>query len=300
MPHPAPVAAAPRRAIAPLVARRTLVLAGLVAAVALLVTAPAASASWARPVRAAVTQGFDVQGSPFAAGQHRGADFAAPPGTPVHAACGGRVVVAGRIGASGGVVTVTCGPWRVSHLPLAGIAVAVGERIAAGSRIGTAGRSAAHAGLHLGVRLASRRFGYVDPLRFMPARRIVPPPGPAPGPERLRPPARVPHATPARAVPPASAPAEPAHALVTAPVPATHPVVPAPVPATRALAATHPAPAPTAFAAASAPARPLAPALAWAGLALLLAGAARGLRLRRASVARRRVFPPRAVRGEVR
>jgi hypothetical protein len=87
------------------------------------------------------------------------------------------VVVAGRVGASGGVVTVLCGRWRVSVMPLATVDVRRGAAVAAGTRLGTLARSHDHAGLHLGVRRAGTRFGYVDPLRFLaPARPLSPPP----------------------------------------------------------------------------------------------------------------------------
>jgi hypothetical protein len=160
-----------------------------------------------------VTRGFDLGADPFAAGRHRGADFAAAPGTAVRAACRGRVVVAARIGGSG-VVTVACGPWRVSLLPLARIAVRAGVTVGAGDPLGQAGASPTHAGVHLGVRRAGRRFGYVDPLRFVRARRPAPP-GPTPAPAGRR---RIAHRGPVAAAP-AAAPA-PAHAAPLAPWPA--------------------------------------------------------------------------------
>jgi hypothetical protein len=170
----------PRLAVAALVSAALAAAAVLAAGV---LASPAAAASWVRPVRGALARGFDVGGNPFAGGLHRGIDLAARAGAPVRAACGGRVVVAGRVGASGGVVTVACGRWRVSHLPLGRIAVRVGDRVAPGDPIGLAGRARQHAGLHLGVRDAHRRLGYVDPLRFL-------------GPPRIRPPATAPPAGP--------------------------------------------------------------------------------------------------------
>lgn len=191
------------------------------------------------PVAGPVERGFDG-GRPYAAG-HRGVDLAAAPGTPVRAACGGPVVFAGRIGSSGGIVTLRCGPWRVTHMPLATISARGSVR--RGAVIGTAARSRAHRGLHLGVRREGVPFGYVDPLRFLagasgpaplararrPARRIVRPPPPGP-PRRL---VRAPRPRPARA-----------------------------------------------------PAQPFAPWPAWAGLALVLAGAGLRLRWKRRAVQR--------------
>jgi hypothetical protein len=156
---------------------RQLVIAALAPAV--LATAPAtAAAAWRAPTSGAVTRGFDLGRDPFAAGQHRGADFAAAPGSPVRAACSGRVVVAAHIGSSRGVVTVACGRWRVSHLPLARIAVRDGGDVVAGDAIGTAGSARGHTGIHLGVRRAGERFGYVDPLRFIHPGTPPPPAGP--------------------------------------------------------------------------------------------------------------------------
>jgi hypothetical protein len=136
------------------------------------------------PVIGGVTHGFDP-GLPYEGGRHRGVDLAAAPGTPVRAACGGPVAFAGRIG-SDGIVTLRCGPWRVTHMPLATIAAR--GHVKRGAVIGTVAASPAHDGLHLGVRRDGTRFGYVDPLRFL-ARRS-PPLGPAPPPGRRAPPPR--------------------------------------------------------------------------------------------------------------
>jgi Peptidase family M23 len=215
--------------------------------------APARGASWARPVLGAVTRGFDVHGSPFAAGLHRGIDLAAPPGTAVGAPCGGRVVVAGRVGASGRVVTVACGPWHATVLPLASVAVRRGAQVRAGRFIGTTAGGGAHSGIHLGVRRASDRFGYVDPLRLLPREHPWVPVAPPAG--RARRGHRAPESVGA-----------PAPLLLRAPVP-----VPVRASAPRL-----------------APAEPtVAPWPVWAGTALMLAGAATGgvvrVRARRAS-----------------
>jgi hypothetical protein len=150
---------------------------GLLAVIAavLLLAAPA-RAAWRPPVGGPVTRGFAVGPNPFAAGQHRGADFGAAPGSVVRAPCGGEVVVAGRVGASGRLVTVRCRPWRVTVMPLATVLVRRGVAVRRGARVGTLARSAAHAGLHLGVRRDGARFGYVDPLRFLAPSRPAPPP----------------------------------------------------------------------------------------------------------------------------
>ena len=212
------------------------------------------------PVPGAVERPFSYAGDPFAAGHHRGLDLAAAPGAPVRAACSGRVTFAGRAGS--GAVAIRCGRFSVTHLPLRP-AVRAGQRVAAGAPLGTVARSARHAGLHLGVRRASDRFGYADPApllheppRHAPpagprriARRTAPPP-PHPAPLPSRP---LPRAAPA---PPASAPAPPEGSS------------------------------------------PVAPWPAWAGLALLLAGAAgAGTAGRRRA---RRAAPARAAPAQVR
>jgi biotin carboxyl carrier protein len=206
----------------------------------LLAFAAQAAAAWQPPVSGPVAREFDVGANPFEGGRHRGIDLLARPGATVRAPCAGRVVVAGRVGTSGGVVTVLCGRWRVSHLPLATITVRVGASVAAGTAVGTLARR--HAGLHLGVRRDGRRFGYVDPLRFLGATPAAPSPplGRAP---RARPPRpAMPTARPAR---PSARPARPSARPVRAPVVST----------------------------ANSASGGLAPWPAWAGLALVLAGA---------------------------
>ena len=142
---------------------------------------------------------FDLGPDPFARGQHRGVDLAAAPGERVRSACGGRVVFAGRV-AGEGTVSVRCGAWRVSYAPLERIAVRAGARVGPGRRLGRVARASGHAGgprrgdagLHLGVRREGRRFGYVDPLRFLSGPRRAPPPVVA-----ARPPRAAPRAHPA-------------------------------------------------------------------------------------------------------
>jgi hypothetical protein len=202
-------------------------------------------AGWARPVPGPVTRAFDVHGSPFAAGLHRGVDLAASAGAAVGAPCSGRVVAAGRVGASGRLVTVACGPWHATVLPLASVAVRRGGHVRTGRLVGTvAAARGAHAGLHLGVRRASARFGYVDPLRFLPpAHPWAPPVAPRGG--------RVRRARASAATASARAAAAP----------------PAPAPTPARAAAPRPA---------ASPPRAVAPWPVWAGAALMLAGAGTG------------------------
>jgi peptidase M23-like protein len=212
--------------------------------------APRAAGAWRSPVTGPVARVFDRGANPYAGGHHRGVDLLAPPGSPVRAACAGRVVVAGRVGLSGGVVTVLCGRWRVSVMPLATIGVRRGTVVAPGARLGTLARSPGHAGLHFGVRRDGARFGYVDPLRFLaPSHPAAPPPLPL---------GRAPHTPHARTrhLPPL--PLGRAPRALRARTRHLPPLTLAPTPAitARAIAAT----------------APLAPWPAWAGLALVLAG----------------------------
>src|SRR4051794_33286161 len=142
---------------------------------------------WAAPVPGPVTRAFDFDGRPFATGEHRGVDLAASPGELVRATCTGRVAGARRVGSAGRLVTLRCGPWRVTHLPLAAIGVRQGALVGRGEPIGTAGRAEGHAGLHLGVGRGGGASGYVDPLH--PPGRVPPgPPPPGPGRKAAPPP----------------------------------------------------------------------------------------------------------------
>src|SRR5947208_17098697 len=85
----------------------TLVRLGLVllAGAAAVIVAPAAGA-WTWPVDGAVIQQFAFGDDPYAAGQHRGIDIAAPTGAAVLAPTAGNVSFAGTVPTSGKSVTV--------------------------------------------------------------------------------------------------------------------------------------------------------------------------------------------------
>jgi hypothetical protein len=131
---------------------------------------------------------------PYAGGQHRGIDIAAPVGTPVVAAAGGLVTFAGPLGSSGLTVAIrTDDGFDTSYLHLSAASVGAGDRVATGApigRVGTTGRRSAVAPhLHFGVREAGSRFAYRDPLDFLP---VVPsaPPQPAARPAPMTTPVR--------------------------------------------------------------------------------------------------------------
>jgi murein DD-endopeptidase MepM/ murein hydrolase activator NlpD len=167
----------------------------LVAALlALAVPAAAKAERWLRPVPGDLARSFSyARATPFARGAHRGADLAARPGTPVRSACAGTVTHAGPVAGHGGVVSVRCGARRVSYLPLARVTVRAGAAIPAGAPIGTV--AGGHGGLHFGVRREADRLGYEDPLSLLapPARPRAPTPvavrrgRPRPAPRTVRP-----------------------------------------------------------------------------------------------------------------
>jgi murein DD-endopeptidase MepM/ murein hydrolase activator NlpD len=227
--------------------------------------AAAASGHWQQPVPGPVTRAFEYSGEPFAAGRHRGADFAARSGAPVRSACAGRVVFAGTAGSNGPTVSVRCGVWRVAYLPLRTLALRRGARVGRGTLLGTAAGSGRHGGLHVGVRREGSRWGYVDPLRFFGAAGQLPL---APPPRPVRPP---PAGRPLPAAPPRPRPT-PLHRPVE---------VSRSDPLRRPVAALAPDPARTnplhrpVEAPARGPQSPVeeAPWPAWAGLAPVIAGA---------------------------
>ncbi|MEA2288915.1 MAG: Peptidase family [Solirubrobacteraceae bacterium] len=142
------------------------------------VAAPAAAGgAWRLPVDGDVVAGFAyAAGDPFAGGQRRGIDIAAPPGAPVRSACRGRVTFAGRLPRGGLGVTVRCGGLAATHLGLGRLAAGArrGARVGAGARLGALGPGGR---LRRGARDAARRFGYVDPLALL--RGARPPGAPA-------------------------------------------------------------------------------------------------------------------------
>src|SRR6184192_1686219 len=129
--------------------------------IALLLASPpavAASTTWQWPVDGRVITPYRNGADPYAGGQHRGIDIAAPVGTPVVAATAGTVTFAGLVGSSGLAVAVRTADGRLdtSYLHLSSIQVAAGDRVAAGDSLGAVGttgrRTAAEPHLHFGVR----------------------------------------------------------------------------------------------------------------------------------------------------
>jgi len=125
-------------------------------------TAPAWSA-W--PAQGTVTSPFGNDGGRW----HPGIDIGILRSSAVRAAESGRVVAVGErrgFEGYGNLVKVALGNgWVALYAHLAGWRVRVGEHVAAGQRLGTAGCTGWCTGTHLHFEL--RRFGRpVDPLRF--------------------------------------------------------------------------------------------------------------------------------------
>lgn len=109
-----------------------------------------------------VLRPFSPPASPWGPG-HRGVDLAVRPGTLVLATGAGRVAFAGTV-AGTGVIVISHGPLRTSHLPVRA-SLRRGQRVTAGQVIGVVTHMPAHCGpvpcLHWGLRDGT---GYRDPL----------------------------------------------------------------------------------------------------------------------------------------
>jgi Peptidase family M23 len=144
------------------------------------VAAPVAvRATWRWPLRGPAVGDFRVTPrAPYARGQRRGIDVAAPPGSEVRAACPGRVTFTGALPRLGLAVSVRCGALVATYLRLGRVAVRRGTIVGLGQPLGTLGPAGA---LRLGARRAADRRGYVDPLTLLRDRDGSPPAlGPAP------------------------------------------------------------------------------------------------------------------------
>lgn len=129
---------------------------------------------WSPPVEGgtgAVVEGFELPSTRFGPG-HRGADFAAAPGSPVQAVGDGVVVFAGTVAGAIHVVVAHPGGLRTSYSFLAATRVRKGDKVARGQVIGIAGGTGDNhppGRVHLGLRIGDR---YVDPLGLF--RKVLP------------------------------------------------------------------------------------------------------------------------------
>jgi murein DD-endopeptidase MepM/ murein hydrolase activator NlpD len=119
------------------------------------------------PLAGPLVRGYEVRAGPFGPG-HRGVDLAGAPGALVRAPAAGRVVFAGRVAATTWV-SIRVAPGVVVTLgPLRALAVATGQRVAAGTRVADLapghGTADVPVALHLGLRVDGT---YVDPLPWL-------------------------------------------------------------------------------------------------------------------------------------
>jgi hypothetical protein len=142
---------------------------------------PAQAGGWRWPVRGPLVGRFLYGPDPFAAGQRRGIEIAAPAGTPVLSSCAGRVTFAGAPPRAGRTVSVVCGGRVATYLHLAAIAVRAGARVSQGGRLGAVGTTGLPPGasprLYFGVRRRGRRLAYIDPLTLLGDHAARPPVG---------------------------------------------------------------------------------------------------------------------------
>ena len=138
------------------------------------------STAWPWPLIGEVVTAYRNGDDPYAAGQHRGVDIAAPVGTPARAVVAGSVSFSGRLPDGGNVVTLRSsdGEYLVSYLHLATRAVSRGAAVAVGDTLGSTGttgrRSIEQPHLHLSVRVAATR-AYVDPMGLLGEPRLAAP-----------------------------------------------------------------------------------------------------------------------------
>ena len=119
------------------------------------------------PVQARRTSGFGLRFHPILGYPrlHRGIDFGAPAGTPIHAVSDGVVSFAGRSGGHGNYVCIDHGR-RVAtcYAHLATIGVFAGAQLRAGATLGTVGSTGLSTGPHLHYEVY-RNGRPVDPAR---------------------------------------------------------------------------------------------------------------------------------------
>lgn len=141
--------------------------------------AATSAGAWPWPLLGEVITPYRNGSDPYAAGQHRGIDIAAPTGTSVRAIVDGRVSFSGRLPDGGQTVTVRTADHLVSSLHLGSRSVRRGDSVVRGQQLGSVGatgkRSAEAPHLHLSVRTAADR-RYVDPMSLLGPRRVADPP----------------------------------------------------------------------------------------------------------------------------
>jgi secretion/DNA translocation related TadE-like protein len=124
--------------------------------------------AWRVPIAGGhrVTARFGDAGALWSSGRHSGLDLAAPVGTPVVAAAGGRVGIPGDGGRLGTVVMVDHGDVVSYYAHLSRVMVDAGQVVGAGERLGSVGSTGNATGphLHFEVRVGGRAR---DPEAFL-------------------------------------------------------------------------------------------------------------------------------------
>src|SRR2546423_10054337 len=99
---------------------------------------PAVAHAWTWPVQGPVLRPFVFGDDPYKAGQHRGIDIGAAPGTSVLAPAPGTISFAGTVPKSGKTVTIqTQDGYSVTLVHLGSIGVVRKAVVAEGSVVGT-------------------------------------------------------------------------------------------------------------------------------------------------------------------
>ncbi|MGA5818673.1 M23 family metallopeptidase [Kitasatospora sp. NPDC094028] len=133
--------------------------------------APAPAPDWSAPVPGAPTSNpYGVANSEYAAGYHTGVDFAVAPGTALLAVGNATVVSAGWDGAYGKEVVLRLADGHFAqYAHLSAVAVAAGDRVSAGERIGLSGSTGNSTGphLHFEIRTSNRYGAVVDPIAYL-------------------------------------------------------------------------------------------------------------------------------------
>jgi murein DD-endopeptidase MepM/ murein hydrolase activator NlpD len=121
------------------------------------------------PVNAPISSGFGGRASPGGIGStnHQGIDLPVPVGTPVHAADGGRVAIAGPMGGYGNYICVQhSASLSTCYGHLSSIGVSVGATVSKGQVIAQSGNTGNSTGphLHFEVRINGSA---VDPMGYL-------------------------------------------------------------------------------------------------------------------------------------
>ena len=139
------------------------VLASVLVALTVLVSAPATAAVLVPPVDAIMVRRFEPPSTTWGPG-HRGVDYQVPVGSLVRAAAAGTVLFAGRVPDGLAVTIAHTGGLETTYSNLSEVSVTRGDHVIEGTWVGRAGYAHdGEPGLHLGVKVHDE---YVDPAGY--------------------------------------------------------------------------------------------------------------------------------------